>query len=397
MRLVHLSDLHLGYRQYQRLTPHGINQREADVARTFSRAVDEIIALRPDVILVAGDVFHSSRPSNAAILHAFRQFLRIRTELPDSSVVMVAGDHDTPRTTESGSIMGLFEQIGIHVAAQEAKRIRLPQHDLSVLAVPDVPGPLPHLAPESDARHNVLLIHADVDDVVPRYYAELDRSSVRVSRSDLELSRWSYVALGHYHVHQRVASNAFYSGSIDYTSLNVWFDRSEEEEHGLKGKSFIEFDTDSGRHTVRPLARSRDFLDLKPIAAREMSPAEVDAAIARAVEKVRGGIDDKVVRLVVRDIPRAVSRELDHRAIREYKRRALHFNLDPRKPETTRRSAVGAPVRRPSVTDVVREQLTVRAIPADLDRDRLLELGMKYLDQADAFPAAAAIVADMES
>ena len=34
MRLVHLSDLHLGYRQYQRLTPGGINQREADVAAT---------------------------------------------------------------------------------------------------------------------------------------------------------------------------------------------------------------------------------------------------------------------------------------------------------------------------------------------------------------------------
>jgi hypothetical protein len=33
LRLVHLADLHLGYRQYQRLTPRGINQREADVAQ----------------------------------------------------------------------------------------------------------------------------------------------------------------------------------------------------------------------------------------------------------------------------------------------------------------------------------------------------------------------------
>src|SRR5688572_26078795 len=122
MRLVHLSDLHLGYRQYQRLTPAGINQRESDVARTFQRAIDQVIALRPDLVLVAGDVFHSSRPTNAAILHAFRQFLRLRTELPRAPVVMVAGDHDTPRTTESGSIMGLFEQIGVSVAAQEAKR-----------------------------------------------------------------------------------------------------------------------------------------------------------------------------------------------------------------------------------------------------------------------------------
>src|SRR5687768_4186947 len=205
MRLVHLSDIHLGYRQYQRLTPTGINQREWDVANTFRQAIDRIIALRPDLVLVAGDIFHSSRPTNAAILHAFRQFLRIRAELPETAVVMVAGDHDTPRTTESGSIMGLFEQIGVYVAAQEAKSFFIGEHDLAVFAVPDVPGPIPAFTPDPRAKHNVLLIHADVTDVVPRYYAELDRATVTISRSDLRTDRWSYVALGHYHVHRRVA------------------------------------------------------------------------------------------------------------------------------------------------------------------------------------------------
>jgi DNA repair protein SbcD/Mre11 len=394
MRLVHLSDLHLGYRQYQRLTPTGINQREADVARTFQRAVDQIIALRPDLVLVAGDVFHTSRPTNAAILHAFRQFLRIRTELPDASVVMVAGDHDTPRTTESGSIMGLFEQIGIKVAAHEAKRFGFPEHGLSVLAVPDVPGPMLQYTPDANARHNVLLTHADVDDVIPRYYADLDRSTTRISRSDLGLERWSYVALGHYHVHQRVAQNAFYSGSLDYTSLNVWFDRSEE---GSKGKGFIEFNLSTGKHTFHQVPASREFVDIPVIDARDKSVAEINEAVRCAVQKVKGGIDDKVVRLVIRDIPRLVSRELDHRALREYKRRALSFHLDPRKPETTRREVAGAPSRRPSVTDVVREQLQARQIPPDLDRTRLVDLGMKYLEEADAFPAPNVAVADAES
>lgn len=393
MRLVHLSDLHLGYRQYQRLTPTGLNQREWDVANTFRKAVDRIIELRPDMVLVAGDVFHTSRPSNAAILHAFRQFLRLRAELPHASVVMVAGDHDTPRTTESGSIMGLFEQIGIRVAALEAKRFVFPEHDLSVLAVPDVPGPKPQFAPDPDARYNVLLIHADVDDVIPRYYADLDRATMRISRSDLGVERWSYVALGHYHLYQRVAPNAFYSGALDYTSLNVWF----ESEEGPKGKGFIEFDLTTGKHTFHQVSPSREFLDLKPINARDMSPAEVDAAIRRAVEKVKGGIDDKVVRLVVRDIPRQVARELDHRAVREYKRRALSFHLDTRRPEPARRDAAGAPFRRPSVVDVVREQLAARPIPSDLDRERLVELGMKYLAEADAFPVPSMAAVDVES
>jgi exonuclease SbcD len=397
MRLVHLSDFHLGYRQYQRLTPTGINQREADVARSFQRAVDRVIALRPDAILVAGDVFHTSRPTNAAILHAFRQFLRLRTELPQAAIVMIAGDHDTPRTSESGSIMGLFEQIGVHVAASEARRIAIPELDLAVLAVPDVPGHMPVLVPDKSAKHNVLLIHADVEDVVPRYYAELDRAGVKVSRGDLGAARWSYIALGHYHVHRRVAENAFYSGSLDYTSLNVWYDLSEEEELGVEGKGFIEFDLETNRHTFHAIPRSRDFIDLKPINAKGLNPAEVDAAIAKAVGKIKGGVDDKVVRLVVRDISRQVAREINHKAVRELKRRAINFHLDTRRPETSKREQSGAPTRRPSVADVVREQLNTRALPSDLDRPRLVELGLRYLDEADSFLAPAVVPADIES
>jgi DNA repair exonuclease SbcCD nuclease subunit len=393
MRLVHLSDIHLGYRQYQRLTPNGINQREWDVANSFRQAVDRIIALKPDAILVAGDLFHSSRPTNAAILHAFRQFLRMRTELPEAAVIVVAGDHDTPRTTESGSIMGLFESIDVRVAANEPREFRITD-ELSVLAVPDVPGALPQFKPDPTARHNVLLIHADVEDVIPRYYADLDRATTKLSRRDLDPARWSYVALGHYHVYQKVADNAFYSGSLDYTSLNVWYDL--EEGRGKKG--FIEFDLATGKHVFHKLVPSRQFHDLDAINATNMSPAEVDAKIRSAVEKVKGRIDDKVIRLVVRDIPRQVSRELDHRVLREYKKRALSFHLDTRKPESAHRDAAGAPSRRPSVIEVVREQLSTRAIPADLDRARFVELGMKYLNEADAFPSApASVIAEPEA
>lgn len=382
MRLVHLSDLHLGYRQYQRLTPLGINQREADVANTFRRTVDRIIAIAPDLVVVAGDVFHSPRPTNAAILHAFRQFLRLRQALPDARIVMIAGDHDTPRTTESGNIMGLFEQIGVDVATGEARRFSLPEHDVSVLAVPD--GPVPALVPDESARHNVLVMHADVDDVVPRYYAELDRATMRVSRSDLATSRWSYIALGHYHSHRLVAENAFYSGSLDFTSLNVWFDLDEEPRKG-----FIEYDLAARTHTFHVVPPSREFRDLAPIDARGMSVAELNAAIRRAVERVKGGIEGKVVRLVVRDVPRQVAREVDHAMVRDYKKIALHFHLDLRRPEPERRDASGAPARRPSVAEFVRGRLAERSLPADLDRTRFIDLGMQYLADAEAVPAAA--------
>jgi len=390
MRLVHLSDLHLGYRQYQRLTPTGINQREADVARTFQRAIDRIVELEPEVVLIAGDVFHTARPTNAAILHAFRQFVRLKTSLPDAIVVIVAGNHDTPRTTETGSILGLYEQLGIHVASTDAKRFSFPEHDLAVLAVPDVPGQQAEYAPDASVTHNVLVIHADVEDVVPRFQAELDRAAVRLTSRQLRASKWSYVALGHYHVHQRVAANAFYSGSTDYTSLNVWGDLFEEEElHGRTGKGFVEFDLETGKHKFHRLEASRGFVDLPPINARTMSVAEIDVAIRRVVEKHKGGIDDKVVRLVVRDVPRHIVRELDHRALREFKHRALNFNLVTRRPDALPKAGQASPGRRRSVADVVREELQRRELPPDLDRARLVELGLKYLADAEAVTLAA--------
>ncbi|OYV64256.1 MAG: hypothetical protein B7Z72_13485, partial [Gemmatimonadetes bacterium 21-71-4] len=110
MRLVHVSDLHLGYRQYQRLTPIGANQREADVALTFRRVVDRVIAIRPDLIVIGGDVFHTVRPPNPAILHAFQQFNRLADGLPGVPIVIVAGNHDLPRASETGCILRLFEQ-----------------------------------------------------------------------------------------------------------------------------------------------------------------------------------------------------------------------------------------------------------------------------------------------
>ena len=137
MKLAHIADSHLGIRQYHRQTPTGINQREADVANAFRGVIDDVIAQRPDVVIIAGDLFHSVRPTNAAIVFAFRQFQRLRDALgPEVPIIIVAGNHDTPRSSETGSILRLFEELGISVAIDEARRFDFPALDLSVLAVP---------------------------------------------------------------------------------------------------------------------------------------------------------------------------------------------------------------------------------------------------------------------
>jgi len=110
----------------------------------------------------------------------------------------------------------------------------------------------------------------------------------------------------------------------------------------------------------------------------------VNALIVSAVESIPDGIDDKVVRLVIRDLPRHIVRQLDHKRLREFRRRALHFQLDTRRPDPISRvSGHGSPGRRPSLAELVRDKLRERLIPSDVDREALVELGVKYLKDAE--------------
>lgn len=389
LRLVHLSDLHLGYRQYQRLTPRGLNQREADVAQAFTRAVDRTIALAPELVLIAGDVFHQVRPTNTAILHAYLQFARLRSALPSSEVVMVAGNHDTPRSTETGCILRLFAPLGVHVVDAEPRALDFPHLDLSVLAVPDTPHPRPRLVASGTRRYNVLLLHGEVEGMLGPGAAGRPEAAARIiPRHELEEEQWDYVALGHYHVYRRLSPRRFYSGSLDYASSNTWGELADQRRDGVKGKGFIEHDLASGAHTFHLLPPTREFVDLPALNARGLTPEEVNGRIAEVVEACPGGIDDKVVRLVVRDLARHATRQLDHKLLREYRRRALHFLLDTRRPEVAPRAGHAAPGRRPSLADFVRERLQERLVPAGLDRGALVELGLRYLAVAAERDAA---------
>ena len=397
MRVVHISDLHLGFRQYQRLTPSGINQREADVAGSVLRAVTQIIRLAPDLIVVGGDVFHSVRPSNPAILHAFRAFSALREQLPETPIVMVAGNHDAPRTTETGCILRLFREIGVHVADAKAELFTFPSRALAVLAVPDVPGiDRPPLTPPEGFEHTVLVMHGEIAGVLPAHAASADRAAIEIPVTELHADAWSYIALGHYHVYREIAPRAYYSGSVDYTSSNPWGELREEREQGVPGKGFIEHNLVTGAHRFHPVPPSRPLVDLEPIDASGMGAAEVNAALRVRVNSAPGGIDDRVVRASVYNVPRHIVHDLDHDALREYRKRAMNFHLDTRPPEplVRQRTGEGAPGRRATLPEILAERLQARPLPPGIERLQLKTLGLRYLQQAEDAAAAAVPVSD---
>ena len=386
MRLAHLADLHLGFRQYHRQTPAGINQREADTAAAFRLAVDGVLAARPDVIVVAGDLFHSVRPTNAAIVFAFQQFQRLRAGLPDTPIVLISGNHDTPRSTETGSILRLFEELGVDVATHEARRLAYPALDLSVLAVPHealVRPERPVLRPDGGAKYEVLVAHGEVDGVFPSDRSAVEYGGAVVRPEEFGAGEWSYVAFGHYHVRTPLGPRAWYCGALEYVSSNPWGELRDEREKGVPGKAWLLVDLDTGDATPQPVAPARRVMDLPRIDGTGLGPEELQPLIARRVADVPGGIANQVVRLVVTGVPRHVARQLDHAAIRAWKAEALQFQLDLRRPETTRDAAVGSPGRRQTLPDLVAEYLGRRALPAGIDREVFVREGRELVEAAE--------------
>jgi DNA repair exonuclease SbcCD nuclease subunit len=246
-------------------------------------------------------------------------------------------------------------------------------------------GKRPLLEPDPTAKYNILLLHGEIEGVLPNYGRELDRSPMEITKEELAADKWDYVALGHYHVYRSVAPNAFYSGSLDYTSTNPWGELAEEREARIAGKGIIEYDLANKTHRFHPIPPSRPWVDLAPLSGSGLSPSALDDAIRDALERCDGGIDEKIVRLVVRDVPRHILRELDHKAIRDYKRKALHFHLDTRRPEIVRpEKGQAAPGRRASLADTVRDKLRSRVLTENINREALVELGLHYLREADA-------------
>ncbi|HEX2450318.1 MAG TPA: exonuclease SbcCD subunit D [Gemmatimonadales bacterium] len=392
MKLAHIADPHLGVRQYHRQTNAGINQREADVANAFRAAVNGVIAARPDAVIVAGDLFHSVRPTNAAIVFAFREFQRLREALPAAPIVLIAGNHDTPRSSETGSILRLFAELGVDVATDDARRLVYPPLELSVLAVPHaalVGEERPVLRPEGGARRQVLVVHGEVEGVIPGNRAALEYGGAPLTRAELGLDEWSYVALGHYHVRHQVASRAWYAGALDYVSSNLWGELADEADLGVNGKGWLLVDVDSGAAQVHTVPAARRVLDLDPVHGKGLDAAAIDAEIERRLAAVPGGITDQILRLRVFDVPRHVARSLDHAAIRAWKSNALHLNLDIRRPELQRTVGIGAPGRRQTLPELVRDYLERRPLPAEIDRAAFVRSGGELIDSVERDATAA--------
>ena len=266
MKLIHLSDLHLGKRVGE------VSMLE-DQAYILDRVLDIVDGAGPDALLIAWDVYDKSVPSAEAVT-LFDDFLcrLARRKLP---VLVISGNHDSPERLAFGS--RLMEGAGVHLS---------PVYDGNVkpITLTDEHGPvdfwlLPFLKPAhlrrfypeetidsyTDAvgaaiahmnidpsRRNVLLCHQFVTGA-----ATCESEELIVGGTDnvdaAVFDGFDYVALGHLHGPQNVGSSR-----IRYCGTPLKYSFSEASQYKSVTVAELGEKGDLTLHTV-PLTPRHDM------------------------------------------------------------------------------------------------------------------------------------------
>lgn len=370
MRIVHISDSHLGASPFsRRIAPSGYNQREEDICDSLISAVDRIIDLRPDFVLHSGDLFHSVRPTNRIVHIGLEQILRLTGR--DIPVVIISGNHDAPKQKGVGSIFKIFTFFPNLYPVFNDRYEKITIKGAAIHAVPQCVdnetfhSELAKIMIDNVAKFNILLLHGVVAGIPEFSMGELSEQEIK---KELFRPEFDYVALGHYHKHHKVADRVYYAGSTERLSLN---------ELGQE-KGFVEVDL-INHEIVFCRVPTRDMIELPLIDAADLDPDEILERIEKRINTQ--DVAEKIVRLRVLNVDGYVYNSLDFRGISQLKSKAFHFDLrfekkEPEKQEIVSRASIG------KLEKEFAEYLRGMEIEK-LDRSRLEKLGLKYLTEQE--------------
>jgi len=321
MKIVHLSDTHLGARQMHYTDARGRNAREQDIYNAFAAAIDKVLELQPDAVIHAGDLFDGYHPSAAALGVALDQVARLRdAQIP---IVIVAGNHSTPRGAATEHVFALLERFGgVHAVHASPRLVEIGA--LTVTAIPHCNDReqlrqwITEAEPVASASFNVLVTHVGLDGL--GHVGSAEAASVELSGETLEaVASFDYIALGHLHKFDRPRINAIYAGSLERLS---WADDARRK--GIVEVDLAADPLDEAFITMHALA-GRKHLRLPEIDASQT--ANLTDAIVAAAE--RDDLEGAIVRLPIQDVTVEVFGAIDRRTINAAFKDCLHLELDP--------------------------------------------------------------------
>ena len=144
--------------------------------------------------------------------------------------------------------------------------------------------------------------------------------------SELSPHQFDYVALGHIHVVKQVEVNTWYSGALEHTSSNIWSEAKEP-----KGFLEVRLANNPRKSQVKfhTLKAPREVIWLPAMnAATAKDPESLNLRIMAALDNIPGGVDGKIIRQEVIEIPKEIFRSISLRHFKEYRLKALHLQLE---------------------------------------------------------------------
>lgn len=378
MKIVHLADLHLGYKAYNRLNENGFNLREIDVFEAFREALRKIVEINPDLIIFAGDVFHRPRPSNLTIYQTISRLKAFRKHCA-APIFIISGNHESTKLRESGNILNILEATipDIVVVDGEIQGIEFNKLDAYVLGVPYnalLKSTSNDFKPNKNFKHNIMAIHGSYDSVKCPEIKRYDNDAL-IKDSDINESEWDYIAFGHYHTFTELAPNCYYSGSIERTSTNIWKEAKEK-------KGFIEFDLDKKECRFHSLKSPRNVVDIKKIDADKLTGEELNQKIIEEMAKIPD-LDKSIVRLNIENLDQVTLKSIDFKKIRELKRAAIHFRANfIKKNASVIIDEKGETItKRKGLLEYLEEELETFELNQELNKVKFTEMAKEYLLQ----------------
>jgi len=213
MLVSHISDLHLGYAQFN------LEEREEDVYQTFHEAIDVSIKEGARLVILAGDLFHSPRPCGKAIITLGNALKKLKEkQIP---AVFVLGEHDISRLRDV-PFVHIFSNLGL--AKHLKPDVPFVVDDCVVMgadkerrsnidALIEKLHGADRVASQFNDKKKILVLHQGMMD--------FNKFAGEMNSTDLPPG-FHYYALGHYHDHQEkrfdyLGGPLAYPGSLDLT------------------------------------------------------------------------------------------------------------------------------------------------------------------------------------
>ncbi|BBG25347.1 DNA double-strand break repair protein Mre11 [Sulfuracidifex tepidarius] len=270
MLLLHISDTHLGKRQY------GLDERETDIYDTFSSLIDEAIKDHVKAVIHTGDLFDVPNPPNNALYHAMKEIMRLRQA--GIEFLSIPGDHDTPKRAGEKYPQKILEIAGLRLLNDASIDLEDGGTKVRIFGVKHKPSLLSEQLKDqlretkpTPGFKNVIMMHQGIREVLPFAY------SWQISQGDIPLG-FDYYALGHFHTRML---QKFSNGQLGVAGSPDIIREEEIEGYKKNGKGAFLVDLSSGETTVQ-----RINIDIRPQEIVSINSASYKQEIDNLVQEI---------------------------------------------------------------------------------------------------------------